>query len=69
MEEARLERSESGLVPAGEGWFVVNAADAEWLAGRHGASVAEEAPWTEEVYADDPKSPGRPPSWEALPWA
>jgi len=31
MDEARLEAVESGLVPAGEGWFVVNVADAAWL--------------------------------------
>ena len=28
--EAPLERAEIGLVPAGEGWFVVNVADARW---------------------------------------
>jgi uncharacterized cupin superfamily protein len=28
--EARLDDSGSGLAPAGEGWFVVNARDAEW---------------------------------------
>ena len=31
MDEARLESVESGLVPAGEGWFVVNVGDAAWL--------------------------------------
>ncbi len=30
--EAPLERGEAALVPAGEGWFVVNARDVEWLA-------------------------------------
>jgi uncharacterized cupin superfamily protein len=30
--EAPLEQGQAGLVPAGEGWFVVNARDAEWLA-------------------------------------
>src|ERR671924_493849 len=30
MEEARLERTEYGLGPASEGWFVVNVRDAEW---------------------------------------
>jgi len=30
-DEARLERTEHGLVPAGEGWFVLNARDARWL--------------------------------------
>jgi uncharacterized cupin superfamily protein len=31
--ESRLESTEHGLVPAGEGWFVLNARDASW---RHG---------------------------------
>ncbi len=29
--EARLEQGEHGLVPAGEGWFVVNARDVTWV--------------------------------------
>jgi uncharacterized cupin superfamily protein len=29
--EASLEQTEFGLVPKGEGWFVVNAKDARWL--------------------------------------
>ena len=29
--EARLEETEAGLVPASEGWFVVNARDARWF--------------------------------------
>jgi uncharacterized cupin superfamily protein len=28
--EARLQRTESGLVPEGEGWFVLNAREARW---------------------------------------
>jgi uncharacterized cupin superfamily protein len=28
--EAPLRRSDTGLVPAGEGWFVLNARDAQW---------------------------------------
>ena len=31
MPEARLEDSGSGLVPAGDGWFVLNVRDARWL--------------------------------------
>ena len=31
--EARLEDSGSGLVPGGDGWFVVNARDARWYHG------------------------------------
>jgi uncharacterized cupin superfamily protein len=30
--EAPLEKTEAGLVPAGEGWFVLNARDARWFA-------------------------------------
>ena len=29
--EAPLERNDAGLYPAGEGWFVVNVRDAQWL--------------------------------------
>jgi quercetin dioxygenase-like cupin family protein len=31
MDEARLEQVDSGLTPATEGWFVVNARDAAWV--------------------------------------
>jgi uncharacterized cupin superfamily protein len=31
VSEARLEQTETGLVPTGEGWFVLNAKDARWL--------------------------------------
>ncbi|HZO97883.1 MAG TPA: cupin domain-containing protein [Gaiellaceae bacterium] len=29
--EARLEQTDAGLVPAGEGWFVLNAREARWV--------------------------------------
>lgn len=35
--EAPIERAEGGLVPRGEGWFVLNARDAQWLDGHFGA--------------------------------
>ena len=35
--EARLKSTEGGLVPEGEGWFVLNARDAKWLDGDFGA--------------------------------
>jgi uncharacterized cupin superfamily protein len=35
--EAPLERSEHGLAPAGEGWFVLNAREAKWMDGFFGA--------------------------------
>jgi uncharacterized cupin superfamily protein len=35
--EAQLEDSGSGLAPAGDGWFVVNARDAQWLTSEKGA--------------------------------
>jgi uncharacterized cupin superfamily protein len=31
VEEARLERSEAGLAPVTDGWFVVNVRDAAWV--------------------------------------
>jgi uncharacterized cupin superfamily protein len=31
MPEAPMERLDAGLVPAGEGWFIVNARDAAWM--------------------------------------
>ena len=34
--EAPLEREDGGVVPKGEGWFVLNAADARWLTGTFG---------------------------------
>jgi len=36
MPEAQLEDSGSGLAPAGEGWFVVNVRDAQWLTSEGG---------------------------------
>ncbi len=35
--EASIERGEGGEVPAGEGWFVLNAREAKWLDGHLGA--------------------------------
>ncbi len=35
--EARLQDTDGGLVPSGDGWFVVNARDARWLTGDFGA--------------------------------
>jgi uncharacterized cupin superfamily protein len=35
--EAPLERSEHGLAPNGEGWFVLNVRDAKWMDGHFGA--------------------------------
>ena len=36
VQEAPLEDKGSGLSPAGEGWFVVNVRDAEWLTSENG---------------------------------
>jgi uncharacterized cupin superfamily protein len=35
--EAPLDRTDSGLVPSGEGWFVLNAREARWGEGDFGA--------------------------------
>src|SRR2546427_8354269 len=44
--EAPLERTENGLVPKGEGWFVLNARDARWRvsAGRGAYGIFEGDP-------------------------
>jgi uncharacterized cupin superfamily protein len=43
--EAPLERGEAALVPAGEGWFVVNARDVQWVAfAGSGVSTRFEGP-------------------------
>ena len=39
MAEAQLEDSGAGLVPAGDGWFVLNARDARWLTWRTRGSL------------------------------
>jgi uncharacterized cupin superfamily protein len=33
VQEARLEQTDEGLVPQGDGWFVLNARDARWRPG------------------------------------
>ncbi|HZU40898.1 MAG TPA: hypothetical protein VE992_07585, partial [Solirubrobacteraceae bacterium] len=35
--EAPLQRVDGGVVPTGEGWFVLNAREARWLDGQFGA--------------------------------
>ncbi len=40
--EAPLEQTEAGLVPAGEGWFVLNAREAQW---RHREGRGERLPF------------------------
>ncbi|HYX87993.1 MAG TPA: cupin domain-containing protein [Gaiellaceae bacterium] len=75
--EARLEQTEHGLVPAGHGWFVLNAREARW---RHregrGEALLLTGSTDAEVEANFPKvgvnlallEPGRPMSmyhWEA----
>src|SRR5919197_3480877 len=37
VSEAPLRRTDAGLVPEGEGWFVLNATDAVWREGDFGA--------------------------------
>src|SRR4051812_1142217 len=45
MEEARLAEGESGLVPVGDGWFVLNVREAAWKTHeRFGSSARFEGP-------------------------
>ena len=52
MAEARLEDNGSGLAPAGEGWFVVNVRDAQWLTTEDG----EQQPTGSECYFESGKA-------------
>jgi uncharacterized cupin superfamily protein len=40
VQEAPLEDNGSGLAPAGDGWFVVNVRDAQWLSSEDGEKQA-----------------------------
>jgi len=49
--EAPLERTDAGLVPAGEGWFVVNAREARWIDRRGRGKMLPFTGWRgEETY-------------------
>jgi uncharacterized cupin superfamily protein len=45
--EAKLEQTDTGLVPVDAGWFVLNARDARWSSrpGRNGASFTGKTEW------------------------
>jgi len=69
--EAALEQTESGFVPAGEGWFVLNACDARW---RHQEGRGERVRFEGEaffpqvgisLYALAPDEPIAMYHWEA----
>jgi uncharacterized cupin superfamily protein len=50
--EAPMEETEAGLVPSGEGWFVLNARDAQWNSrpGRNGLSFTGSTDFEAETY-------------------
>ncbi len=63
--EAPLERTEAGLVPAGEGWFVVNVRDAQWfdageLGGLYTSFEGENARFAELGFGIGILRPGQP---------
>jgi uncharacterized cupin superfamily protein len=64
VREARLEQSATGLVAAEEGWFVVNVADAAWVAndGFGDACIIEgdAAPFAQIGYTLAVLQPGQP---------
>jgi uncharacterized cupin superfamily protein len=61
--EARLERSESGLKPVSDGWFVINVRDAEWMTNDALGAVCffetDEAPFAEVGYTLVLLTPGQ----------
>jgi uncharacterized cupin superfamily protein len=62
-EEARLEETGSGLVPASEGWFVVNVRDAAWVQNEVLGSACifegDEAPFPQLGYTIAVLEPGQ----------
>jgi uncharacterized cupin superfamily protein len=64
IQEARLERHESGLVPVDDGWFVLNAADAVWddhpVMGSGGSTENPERRFTGVGYHIHVLLPGQP---------
>jgi uncharacterized cupin superfamily protein len=72
VDEAPLEETEAGLVPDGDGWFILNARDARWYAadGRPALCIFEsgKAPWSQLGMNICVLWPGQPMSkyhWEA----
>jgi len=49
--EARLEHTDTGLVPSGAGWFVLNARDARWRSrpGRQSVSFTGSEDWVADT--------------------
>ena len=47
-EEARLEQTDAGLIPASAGWFVVNARDSRWVEREGRGFNAPLTGWTED---------------------
>lgn len=49
--EAKLEQTETGLVPVSNGWFVLNARDARWFdrPGRRSVSLTGRDEWTADT--------------------
>jgi uncharacterized cupin superfamily protein len=63
VEQARLDQTENGLVPANDGWFVLNARDAAWWRSSvfgASASFEGEARFPEYGIGVDVLWPGRP---------
>ena len=63
-EEAALEQTDSGLKPAGEGWFVLNVAEAAWMVhdafGSGTVFESREFPFTEFGINISVMQPGQP---------
>ena len=71
VDEARLEPTEHGLVPKGEGWFVLNARDARWFESEGRGSFCNfegEPDFTQLGFNISLLAPGEPMAmyhWEA----
>jgi uncharacterized cupin superfamily protein len=69
--EAPLEKTDTGLVPSGKGWFVVNARDAQWRYSRERGAVTWFGDQTQldqvgvNLFVLDPGAPMSMYHWEA----
>jgi hypothetical protein len=66
--EAELEQTDAGLVPAGVGWFVMNARDARWFhrPGRDSLPLTGSDEFEAETRTATSAYAGVPPSHPAL---
>jgi uncharacterized cupin superfamily protein len=62
IREARLKKTDAGLIPEGEGWFVVNARDVSWIQSKERGQDTDfegEQEWSQVGFRIQVLSPGQ----------